>query len=117
MPGLTPRLSEAQAHDVAAFVRLLSPGYVVYSQYCAQCHGNRGIGVGSFAESFPAPTVVFDRAYFAHHDADQLRVAVWHMLQQHQPAMPHFRGALSEAEAAAIVRYLRQLPTEHHAPQ
>jgi mono/diheme cytochrome c family protein len=117
MPGLTPRLSEAQAHDVAAYVRLLSPGHTIYSQYCAQCHGNRGVGVGSLGESFPVPTVVFDRAYFDRHDGDQLRVAVWHMLQQHQPAMPHFRGALSEAEAAAIVRYLREQPAERRAPQ
>ena len=117
MPGLTPRLSEAQAHDVAAFVRLLSPGYAIYSQYCAQCHGNRGVGVGSFGESFPAPTVVFDRAYFARRDDDQLHTAVWHMLEQHQLAMPHFRGVLSEAEVTAIVRYLRQLPDERRAAQ
>jgi mono/diheme cytochrome c family protein len=109
MPALTPRLSEAQATQAAAFVRLLSPGYITYAQYCAQCHGDHGIGVGSFAESYRAPTVVFDRAYFARRDPEEIRRTVWHMLELHRPSMPHFRGTVSEAEARAIVQYLKAL--------
>jgi mono/diheme cytochrome c family protein len=108
MPALTPRLSEDQARSAAAFVRLLSPGYVTYTQHCAQCHGDHGIGVGSMAESFPAPTVIFDQAYFARRDPEALRASIWHMLEQHQPSMPHFRGTISEAQAAAIAQYLKQ---------
>ena len=109
MPALTPRLRADEARDVAAFVRLLSPGYATYTQYCAQCHGDHGIGVGSMAESFPAPTVIFDQAYFTSHDADALHASIWHMLELHQPAMPHFRGTLSQAQAEAIARYLKTL--------
>lgn len=109
MPALTPRLTADEARNVAAFVRLLSPGYATYTQYCAQCHGDHGIGVGSMAESFPVPTVIFDQAYFARHDADALHAAIWHMLERHQPAMPHFRGTLSQTQAEAIARYLKTL--------
>jgi mono/diheme cytochrome c family protein len=113
MPALTPRLDEAEARSLAAFVRLLSPGYVSYTQYCAQCHGDHGIGVGSMAESFPAPAVIFDQAYFARRDPEALRASIWHMLEQHQPSMPHFRGTISQAQAEAIAQYLKQLGNGH----
>lgn len=111
MPGLTPRLSEEQARQVASFVRLLSPGYVTYSAYCAGCHGDHGVGSGSFAESYPAPTAIFDRTYFARHDGEALRVSAWHMLRAHKPSMPHFRAALSEAQARALADYLKHPAT------
>jgi mono/diheme cytochrome c family protein len=110
MPALTPRVTEAQGRQVAVFVRLLSPGYTTYTQYCAGCHGDHGIGTGSFAETPPAPTVRFDRAYFARHDPEVLRGTVWHMLDAHKPSMPHFRGILSAAEARAIIDYLKTRP-------
>jgi mono/diheme cytochrome c family protein len=109
MPALTPRLSEEQARRVTAFVRLLSPGYATYSSYCAACHGDHGVGTGSFAESYAAPTVIFDTAYFKRNDPEALRTSAWHMVQRHKPSMPHFRGTLTEAEARAIVEYLRGL--------
>jgi mono/diheme cytochrome c family protein len=112
-PALTPRVSEAQARQLAAFVRLLSPGFTTYSQYCANCHGEHGIGSGSFGESSMQPTAIFDRAYFARHDAEALRGKVWHMLEEHQPSMPHFRGTLSESEVRAIVEYLRARSAPH----
>ena len=112
MPALTPRISEEQARQAVAFVRLLSPGYVTYTSYCASCHGDHGIGVGSFAESYPAPTILFDAAYFTRHDSEALRASAWHMVQQHRPSMPHFRSTLNEAQARAIVEYLKQLPSE-----
>jgi mono/diheme cytochrome c family protein len=113
MPALTPRLSEKEARQVAAFVRVLSPGYATYTTYCAQCHGDHGIGVGSFGESYPVPTVVFDRAYFARRDPAEVRRSVRHMLDEHRPRMPHFRAVISEPEATAIVDYLHQLSAAH----
>lgn len=107
MPALTPRLDERQAAQVAAFVRLLSPGFETYAQYCAACHGDHGVPSGSFGEADLQPTVAFDRAYFARHDAEALRASVWHMLDRHEPMMPHFAGVITDAEAAAIIEYLR----------
>jgi mono/diheme cytochrome c family protein len=112
MPALTPRLSEEQAREVAAFVRLLSPGYATYASYCATCHGDHGIGVGSFAESYPAPTVIFDASYFARRDPEELRASAWHMAREHRPSMPHLRATLTEAQIGAIVEYLKGLPAE-----
>jgi mono/diheme cytochrome c family protein len=123
MPALTPRVTEQEARQVSAFVRLFSPGYTTYSQYCAGCHGDHGIGAGSFAETPPAPTVVFDRAYFARHDPEALRAKVWHMLDAHQPSMPHFRSVISAAQAQAIIHYLKTRPdrrqgfTQRSAPR
>lgn len=108
MPALTPRLSEEEAREVAAYVRLFSPGFQTYTQYCADCHGDHGVPEGSFGEAHAAPTAVFDRAYFARHDPDTLRTSVWHMLDAHEPSMPHFRGTLRDRDARVIVEYLRK---------
>lgn len=117
MPALTPRLSAEEARQVAACVRLLSPGFALYTQYCSPCHGDHGLGGGSFAEAIPAPTVIFDRAYFARHDPEQIQRSVWHMLELHQPSMPHFRGTIGDAEVRAIVEYLKTQPRSSGGPQ
>jgi len=108
MPALVPRVTDAQARSLAMYVRLLSPGFELYSRYCESCHGADGHGAGSLTEALPAPTVVFNTAYFARHDAEQLRASVWHMAREQQPRMPHYRSVLSVAQARAIVTYLRK---------
>lgn len=107
MPGLTPRVSEEDAAALAAYVRLLSPGYELYSKYCAACHGDDGRGNGNLAEAMNRPPVAFNRDYFVHTDAERLRANVWHMLRDQKPMMPHFHVLLTEAQARAIVEYLQ----------
>ncbi len=108
MPALTPRIAEEDIPALVAFVRLLSPGFALYDRYCTACHGDDGRGTGTFAEATARPSVVFDRAYFRHHDPEHIRASVWHMLDAQRPAMPHLRSTLSEAQARAIVTYLKQ---------
>ncbi len=108
MPAATPPIPERELPALIAFVRLLSPGYALYDRYCAACHGDDGRGAGSFAEADERPTVVFDRAYFGRRDPEQVRTAIWHMLDTKRPAMPHFRHVLSEAEVRAIIVYLKR---------
>ena len=110
MPALIPRLRPEQGESVAAFIRMLSPGFKTYSLYCGQCHGDDGIGYGNYEDSEGTPTVVFDSAYFETVSPLKLRESAWHMLRTHKPSMPHFRGSLSRAEAALIIRYLKSLP-------
>ena len=107
MPALTPRVTVDEAKELAKFVRLLSPGFELYSRYCANCHGDDGRGVRAMSERVRLPKVVFDHAYFKAHDSDQLRTSVWHMLADEKPMMPHFRPLLSEAEARAIIEYVK----------
>lgn len=107
MPALVPRITEAEANDLASFVRLLSPGFELYTRYCASCHGDEGRGVGSLGEVMQLPTVVFDKRYFARRNPEDIRKGVWHMVGEHKPSMPHFRWTLSEAQARAIVEYLK----------
>jgi mono/diheme cytochrome c family protein len=109
MPALTPRIPQSDGPALAAFVRLLSPGFRLYDRNCAVCHGDDGRGQNTLAEELRMPTVSLDSTYFRTHDAEQVRAAVWHMLAEQKPAMPHYRWALSEAQAAAIVDYLKSL--------
>lgn len=85
----------------------LSPGFELYSRHCASCHGDDGHPQREFVEARQRPTVVFDGMWLARRDPAQLRTAVSHMLEERKPGMPHFRRTLSEAEARAILRYLR----------
>jgi mono/diheme cytochrome c family protein len=109
MPATAP-IAAAELPALIAYVRLLSPGYALYDRYCTACHGDDGRGAGSFGEAGAQPTVVFDRAYFERRDPEHVRAAIWHMLDTQRPRMPHLRGVLSDAEARAIVSYLKRAP-------
>ncbi len=114
MPALVPRVDATDAHALASFVRLFSPGFETYSRYCANCHGDDGRGRASLGEVVHPPMVVFDHAYFQRCDAECLRLAVWHMATESKPHMPHYRDVLSIAQARAIVIYLKsQAPKAH----
>jgi mono/diheme cytochrome c family protein len=110
MPALVPRLSDEEARDVATYVRLFSPGFETYSGTCAGCHGDHGVPSGDRMDGVPQPTVVFSAQYFARHDSEALRSAIWHMLDEQAPVMPHHAAVLTDAEARAIVEYLRRSP-------
>ncbi len=110
MPAIGPPIDPHDLSALVAFVRLLSPGYTLYDRYCASCHGDDGRGVGSLVEEGERPTVVFDRSYFKRRDPEQVRTAVWHMLDTKRPSMPHFRRVLTPAEVRAIVAYLKRAP-------
>jgi mono/diheme cytochrome c family protein len=112
MPALVPRLQGQEAENGVAFVRLLGPGFESYTKFCGHCHGDDGIGIGNFDPSVGAPEVTFDRDYFARVDPVRFRESIWHMLAKQKPSMPHFRKQISEAEAGAIIEYLRSLPAE-----
>jgi mono/diheme cytochrome c family protein len=107
MPALVPRVSEQDGRALAAYVRLLSPGFDRYSRYCASCHGDDGNGRSSVGEVLHPPAILFDRSYFSRADAERLRATVWHMVGQHKPSMPHYRAQLDVTQADAIIAYLK----------
>lgn len=107
MPAIPPLATDAQAHDLVAYVRLLSPGFAYYSLWCGGCHGDDGKGDGVFAHGADAPGVVLDRKYLTSQDPEELRRNVLHMLERQEAAMPHFARELTEKQARAIVDYLR----------
>jgi mono/diheme cytochrome c family protein len=109
MRKLSPPLGNADAAAVAAHVRLLSPGFELYERFCANCHGEDGLGTATAAAlKGPAP-VVLNAAYFSSHDAKQVGDAVWHMMAQKKPQMPHLRREVSETAAHAIIGFLKSL--------
>jgi hypothetical protein len=58
----------------------------------------------------PSPQFAFDGSYFRKRSSDEVRQAIWHMLEDKTPSMPHFRETLSVPEVRAILVYLRSLP-------
>ena len=109
MPALPQQQSPEDVRALVAYVRLLTPGFKVYERFCSSCHGDDGRG-DTAVDPGRTPRVVFDRRYLAHHDPEALRTKVWHMLADQRPVMPHFRPKLSEADARAIIEYLKSLP-------
>jgi mono/diheme cytochrome c family protein len=109
MPGLVPQLSESQANDVAAYVRILSPGFTSYDRLCSVCHGRRGEGARGALEESIAPRFAFDAGYFQTHDPEEVRRKIWHMLENAKPGMPHF-AELSAEQVKDVLAYLRSLP-------
>jgi mono/diheme cytochrome c family protein len=107
MPPLPALVTQDRERELLAFVRVLSPGFIRYYRSCAPCHGDDGHPPGALAGTFRRPQVVFDAAYFAHMSTDELETAIWHMLDDKTQRMPHFAPVLDEAQAAAIVEYLR----------
>jgi mono/diheme cytochrome c family protein len=107
MPALTPRIPEDAGPPLVAFVKLLSPGFETYSRYCAKCHGDDGLGERNPVTG-PEVPVKFDQAYFQRVDSEDLANAVWHMVQDQKPSMPHYRWTMRHGEAGAIVEYLKQ---------
>ncbi len=110
MPALVPRVSGTDAAALVKYVRLLSPGYELYDRFCATCHGPHGEGATGALLATPAPHFAFDAAFFRKHGADDVRVSIWHMLEDKVPSMPHFEDSLSEREVNAIVSFLKSLP-------
>ena len=109
MPALTPRVPEIAGPPLVSFVRLLSPGFRLYSLYCASCHGDDGLVQSDLPGRVRTPDVKFDRSYFARTDPQKLYDAVWHMLGDQKPSMPHYRWVIDDAQARAIVEYLKSL--------
>ena len=56
--------------------------------------------------------MVFDAAYFAGKDPEQLRRQIWHMLDDTSPQMPHMNRVLRPRDVRAILAYLRTLRPE-----
>lgn len=107
MPAIPAIRDDDDARALVAYVRILSPGFDLYSRYCAACHGEDGHPQREFVAPGRRPSVTFDRSYLERRNPDQLRAAVGHMLAEQKPSMPHFRGTLDRAAARAIVQYLK----------
>lgn len=107
MPALAPRVPASDSPALVAFVRLLSPGMESYTRYCSNCHGDDGRGAGDLADGVHLPALAFDRAYFSHRSPEQIREAIWHMIDEQKPVMPHYRWALTEPQVRAVVEYLK----------
>lgn len=107
MPALKPALTASEATAVAAYVRLFSPGYERYVQFCANCHGDDGRG--NPVAALKEPPKNLDAEYMETHDDAKLEKAVWHMMDAKKPQMPHLRHEVSETAAQAIIDFLKKL--------
>jgi mono/diheme cytochrome c family protein len=108
MPAIPHLRDEHQAKALLPFIRILTPGFATYSYYCAACHGDEGRGDGALASGENKPTFAFDREWIDHRTDTQLQSGVAHMLSEHRPVMPHFRGRMTDEQLREIVRYLKR---------
>ena len=116
MPTLVPHITDEESRQLVAYVRLLSPGYALYTRYCQVCHGAHGEGAQGVVVEATAPRLVFDDEYFWNQPPERIRHAVWHMLREAKPTMPHFSAVLDDQEVATILRWLRSLPPPAPSP-
>lgn len=104
---LSPLPDPADRRALLAYVRLLSPGFELYSVWCAGCHGDDGRGEGDSAIGADRPGFAIDRAYLDAQPAAELRRRVVHMLESREGDMPHLQHRLSEPEVRRIIDHLR----------
>ena len=122
MPGAGDVLTAHEIRSVVTFLHILSPGYELYSRFCAHCHGGDGVPPTATTQKATPQKVPprLDDAYFSTHTPDQIRTGIQHMGRQSRPTMPHMARELNADEAFAIVGYLRRLssPTsQEETPQ
>lgn len=84
----------------------------LYRAACAACHGADGTGAPAYALGFATPLPDFTDCSFATREPDADWLAVAHEggpVRGFARMMPAFGGALSEAQIARVLRYVRTL--------
>ena len=81
----------------AAWQELLDDGEMVYSNNCAQCHGDNGQG-----QPGAIPALVGNDFVMAEDPAEVIEVVI-----NGRGGMPGFGGQLSQREIAAVITYIR----------
>jgi mono/diheme cytochrome c family protein len=109
MPALDRPPSGAEVAPLVAYVRMFGPGLLLYDRVCASCHGEDGRPV-DLPPGLRKPVVTFDATWLAGTTRQERETAVWHMLAEERPRMPHFAPALRERDVTAIVEWLRTTP-------
>lgn len=101
-------VGSAEMATLIAYLRVLSPGYRLYSTYCAACHGDDGRGV--HPEDLLPPAIAappIDSAHLAKLSPSERRTRILHMFRREEGLMPHFREILGPDELRDIFAYLR----------
>ena len=122
MPYWRESLTEAEIHDLVAYVRTLhrkppltgesSRGAALYANYCWTCHGKSGKGDGPIATAYqPRPRDLTDHAYVSGlTDYD-----LYHVISQggaamgRSAAMPAWGQVLTPQDMWDLVSFVRQL--------
>jgi mono/diheme cytochrome c family protein len=119
MPGAKDVLTPEEIRPLAAYVRVLSPGYESYERFCARCHGSDGyppadssngiFGVFPFSRQ-ELIGAIFDEDYFRAHSDSAVRAWVERMYKADHSLMPRFGTELNGDDVRKILGYLRGLP-------
>lgn len=119
--GIALPISLAAAALVVAFLLLrpqpsVASGELLYQQYCASCHGVRGEGQPNWQKpqpdgTYPAPPHDWTGHTWHHSDTQLLKIILDGGASVAPPnyksGMPAFRDQISEAEARAILAYIK----------
>ncbi len=113
MPPWNKRLTEQQRWDVTAFMysihytpAQLVAGKTIYTENCASCHGDKGLGDGPKAKDSARPvTNLADSQYMITHSDQSIFTAVTNGVGAIMPAFPQ----LTEEQRWSVVAYARSL--------
>jgi mono/diheme cytochrome c family protein len=107
---------------LVAVIMILRPqgdsasGQQLYQQYCASCHGQQGEGQPNWQVpkpdgTYPAPPHDWTGHTWHHSDAVLIKIILEGGAsvapQGYKSGMPAFKGQLTEAEARAILAYIK----------
>ncbi len=113
MPGFSGSLNESQRWDVIAYVYgfstkadEVSQGKALYTQHCADCHGENGNGQGSKAASLKTKLKDWSKS------PDLMQLSQAELVQfivQGKGEMPALSSDVNESQRWALTEYLRTI--------
>jgi mono/diheme cytochrome c family protein len=102
---VAPKEADTLKNPLAGSSVALKDGKVLYTSYCAPCHGERGRGDGVAAASLSTKP--------ADHSSDNVQKetdgALFWMISQGRNPMPTYKQALSDDQRWELVDYIRTL--------
>ncbi len=107
--GFAPLARDDDARALLVYLRLLTPGFARYAQWCAGCHGDEGRGDGPFATGIDKPKRPIDRAYLDALGPGVLRRASMHLMTEDEALLPHYQRELTVEQAHMIVTALGEM--------
>ncbi len=106
------------ASPVEASAESLAMGEAIFTNNCATCHGDGGMGDGPAGVSLdPAPAPVAHSSQMLGDDYLFWRVSEGGIKEPFKSAMPSYKATLSEEERWHVINYVRALGSGQMMPQ
>ena len=102
---IAPKEADDLKNPLADKTDVLPNAKVMYTTYCAPCHGNKGKGDGPAAAGLTKKPADHSSAYVQ----TQTDGAIFWMISEGHTPMPSYKVAFTETQRWALVNYIRTL--------